>query len=373
MLWVSHSSRIGGAELALAESVDALAERGHEVHVVLPEEGPLRARLRSASSVQLCWHNWWADNYMPELPKRFRRIGHDIFKARERLSEIVDDLGAEVVVSNTLTAWSGALAARKSRRPHVWFLHEFGIEDHGLRFLLGDRASFAFMRSHTDLYLVNSSALRSHYARRLPQNSIHLVRYAVEIPPRPPVEQAADDTFRMAMFGQRKGAKGQQDAVIALEMLATTGLEVQLYLVGRQEEPRFDDHLRHLAGSASDRLYLADHQDDPFELMSRTDVGLMCSRSEAFGRVTVEAMKLGKPVVGASAGATPELIRHGWNGFLYEQGNPADLARWLKQLYSDRDTTLEMGRRAKAWADETFNRAALGDGLEAALGKLGPR
>ena len=52
----------------------------------------------------------------------------------------------------------------------------------------------------------------------------------------------------------------------------------------------------------------------------------MCSRAEAFGRVTVEAMKLGLPVIGAARGATPELVRDGWNGLLYAHGDANELA-----------------------------------------------
>jgi glycosyltransferase involved in cell wall biosynthesis len=49
-------------------------------------------------------------------------------------------------------------------------------------------------------------------------------------------------------------------------------------------------------------------------------------RGEGFGRVTVEAMKVGRPVVGANGGGTVELIRDGWNGLFYRLGDAVDLA-----------------------------------------------
>ena len=41
---------------------------------------------------------------------------------------------------------------------------------------------------------------------------------------------------------------------------------------------------------------------------SAAHVGLMCSECEAFGLVTVEAMRAGLPVCGTNAGGTPEII-----------------------------------------------------------------
>ena len=44
---------------------------------------------------------------------------------------------------------------------------------------------------------------------------------------------------------------------------------------------------------------------------------LMCSRAEGFGRVTVEAMANGIPVMGYNSGGTAELVKDGYNGYLF--------------------------------------------------------
>ena len=45
---------------------------------------------------------------------------------------------------------------------------------------------------------------------------------------------------------------------------------------------------------------------------------LMCSRNEAQGRVTIEAMFYGCPVIGYKAGGTQEIIKDGVNGFWFD-------------------------------------------------------
>ena len=63
---------------------------------------------------------------------------------------------------------------------------------------------------------------------------------------------------------------------------------------------------------------------------AETDIAFMCSRGEAFGRVTIEAMAAGTIVIGSDEGATPELIN--CDKLLYECRNSLSLAekiRWL--------------------------------------------
>jgi glycosyltransferase involved in cell wall biosynthesis len=64
-------------------------------------------------------------------------------------------------------------------------------------------------------------------------------------------------------------------------------------------------------------------------------VGLMCSQSEAFGRVTVEAMRAGLPVCGTNSGGTPEIIEPGIAGLLSPAGDANALAANLMTLESD--------------------------------------
>jgi glycosyltransferase involved in cell wall biosynthesis len=106
---------------------------------------------------------------------------------------------------------------------------------------------------------------------------------------------------------------------------------------------------------------------NPFPYYAAAHVVLMCSRSEAFGRVTVEAMKMGRPVVGANAGATPELICDGHTGLLYRQGDPRDLADKLVQLHDDPVRRKTLGKAAQQWACNQFNSAKYGEDLSQVL------
>ena len=72
-----------------------------------------------------------------------------------------------------------------------------------------------------------------------------------------------------------------------------------------------------------------------YELRKKIDIELVCSKSEAFGRVTLEAMLHQIPVIGARAGGTAELLCDNETGLLYELYNYKELSDKIEKLILD--------------------------------------
>lgn len=81
-------------------------------------------------------------------------------------------------------------------------------------------------------------------------------------------------------------------------------------------------------------------------LYSLATVFVMPSTAELQSLVTMEAMALGLPVIGAQAGALPYLIKPDKNGFLFEPDNPADLGQKLQQLLENPHLQKQMGKES---------------------------
>lgn len=79
------------------------------------------------------------------------------------------------------------------------------------------------------------------------------------------------------------------------------------------------------------------------------------SLSEGLPRVIMEAMALGKPVVGSNVGGIPDLIKDGRNGFLFEVGNSEALAEKLRILLNDRDLAARMGKKGQEFIQGSFS------------------
>ena len=152
-----------------------------------------------------------------------------------------------------------------------------------------------------------------------------------------------------------------------MAQLRARGLPVELTLVG----PGRPEHRRALQRMArrlgvEDATTFAAPVTDPTPFYDDADVVLLCSRSEAYGRVVVEAMKRGVPVVGSRAGGTVEQLQDSGGGLLYEPGNAGDLAAAVQRLYDDDDLRHRLAIDGQAWATGTFSLERFGDDFLAA-------
>lgn len=80
------------------------------------------------------------------------------------------------------------------------------------------------------------------------------------------------------------------------------------------------------------------------------------SRSEAMGRVLVEAMAAGKPRIGANVDGIPTVIEDGVDGLLFESENIDDLASKLDLLMGDSNLRIKLGKNGEARAKRYFTR-----------------
>jgi glycosyltransferase involved in cell wall biosynthesis len=92
--------------------------------------------------------------------------------------------------------------------------------------------------------------------------------------------------------------------------------------------------------------FLGERSDVP-AVLAATDVLLMPSWREAFGRIAVEAMAMGVPVVATDVGGPPEILDSGVEGLLLAPRQPDLWAREISQLLDDPGLVATMGERAR--------------------------
>ncbi len=86
------------------------------------------------------------------------------------------------------------------------------------------------------------------------------------------------------------------------------------------------------------------------------------SEPEAFGRTTVEAMAMGKPVIATAHGGSLETVIHNENGWLVEPSNEKSLARAIEKALSMNENELEeLGNNGKVRVKKKFTAQAMCD------------
>jgi glycosyltransferase involved in cell wall biosynthesis len=109
----------------------------------------------------------------------------------------------------------------------------------------------------------------------------------------------------------------------------------------------------------ADRIRFLGFRSDIPVLMRSMDVVVHSSIApEPFGRVVVEAMLAGRPVVASAAGGVLEIIEDGSTGWLYEPGSADALAKALRLVLDDNERAMSVAAFGQTHARENFTVAA---------------
>jgi glycosyltransferase involved in cell wall biosynthesis len=89
---------------------------------------------------------------------------------------------------------------------------------------------------------------------------------------------------------------------------------------------------------------------DVADVMSTFDVFALPSLNEGMGKVLVEAMAMGKPIIASDVGGIPDLVQPGENGLLVPPEDAAAIADAIKYLYNDSEKRMNVGKKGRAIA-----------------------
>jgi glycosyltransferase involved in cell wall biosynthesis len=285
----------------------------------------------------------------------------------------------EVIFTNTAATPVGALAAWLLRKPHIWLVHEFiGIES-GLSLDLGVSWPLRLISALSDVVIVNSRAVYAQYARYVAQERLRVIYpsslewhgTAGVVPADAPSLFQPGHPLKLVMIGEVSKRKGQLDALQALQELTRKRIDASLTIIG-EVDPAYFQRLAHFIAQhrLEPRVQFTGYLTDPLPAMQAADLLLLCSPCESFGRVTIEAMRLGKPVIGTRSGGTPELIQDHFTGLLYSPGDVHELAEKIRWFASSPHRVGELGRNGQRWVEGRFTQEAYAEQVLQVLGEV---
>jgi glycosyltransferase involved in cell wall biosynthesis len=377
--FIAHSSALGGAERVLLETIETLQGQGVECRVLLPSHGEFCAELgRLNIPFSIVPYPPWMRSGKAHFYGRLKRALRIAIKTPIIVWKVFR-WKCDLVYTNTVTVCIGAIAARLLGRPHIWHLHEFGAEDHNLSFVFGERLSMKAINWMSSRCICVSHALAKKYERTVDQPKItviypsmhHALREWGDMGRMDSVSLRRSERFRCVIVGNLIEGKGQEDAVLAFSHLKNLGVNAELIIVG-DGDLAYRRRLEELVQSngLEGRVMFAGKLGSAIQTIRSSDAVLVCSRSEGFGRITIEGMLAGKPVIGSRAGATQELISDQVNGILYTCGDPADLAKKISWLYSNPSEAIRLGQNGKMWAENMFTKDRHGREILAVFSSL---
>lgn len=348
ILFIDQSGQLGGAELCLADLAAGLAES----RVLLFADGPFATLLgeRGISfdilPISGLAHRVTKKASAAKLAASLPSLCSHILAVRRHIRR------AGVVCFNTAKALvHGGAANILLNRPSIFHLHDLLDAHHFSTINIGLLVAAA---NRMDAVIANSQATADAFRAAGGCRPVHVIPNGFESQPfdaaSPEVVCGLRNQWNpaggpvAAVFGRLARWKGQHLLIEAAKRLP----ELTVWIVGEalftDDDAAYALELRELAKPLGPRVQFTGFRTDIPELMTAADIIVHCSTSpEPFGRVIVEGMLAGKPVVASDAGGPREIICPNVTGLLVPLGDPTELAAALKSLLADPQKARSMG------------------------------
>ena len=381
VLYVNQTAQVGGAERSLlsllkglegdpeplvacppGELSEALREMGIEVAPIVGTEASFRLH-----------------------PVHTSRGLVEMARSSLQVRRLVSGSAPDLVHANTSRASLLALPARRRSGPPVLaHVRDWAPEGRFSRFVLGVIARRADMVVANSAYVARQfDGLPLRRPVRVVHNPVDLERFDPASADGGAVRRelgVAGDAIVLAVVAQLTPWKGQDDAITAFASLPATDRETILLFVGSAkfagpgtqfDNVAYEGRLRRLANDlgVAERVRFAGERSDIPDVLAATDVLLMPSWQEAFGRIAIEAMAMGVPVAATDVGGPAEIVRPGIDGLLLPPRDPVAWSRGVGPLLEDARKRQEMGEQGLARARD-FSLRAHAEAVRALYGSL---
>lgn len=347
ILFVDHVSKVlGGAEVNLTELLGfERLPRTWEAAVACAPDSPL-ARALEPSGLRRFDHAFAAAlNEMRVVGRRFNPVAQwrglvEVRRAADRLAGVLGDFRPDAVISCTnKDHFTAGAAARRTGVPSLWWVNDIVSPD----FFSWPVRQMFFRRARrlaTRLLPVSNFGRAALRAGGLPDDRLVTIHNGIPIDHYrcPDRRDATAEPARggpvIGIVGRLTPWKGQHVFLDIATRWCAEGRPGKFVLIGRafNEDAPYEARLRETVRERrlEQRVEFLAFQPDIRLALGGLDVLLHCStKPEPFGRVLIEAMALGVPVVAARDGGVPEIVNDGVDGFL---ARPGDMEAYLQAL-----------------------------------------
>jgi len=339
VLYISAAGMLGGAEHSLLELLRVLDRRRVEPVAAVPAGQPLAEELKGCG-VEVFFVPPFRPRRTPS-PARLGLVCSCWTAAVRAVAREARRHQVDLIHSNTTAAHLvGAPAAAVAHVPAVWHVRDFLVLPFlGRLMTRGTRGAIFVSEAVGRAVKLDGGA--DVMARVIP-NGIDADAFAKAARPgafRAELGMGAGEPL-LLMAAQMVPWKGHELFIRAVKLLREWRADLVAVVAGADlfgEHAGYGASLRRLVSElgVAGTVRFVGYRTDMATLMADCDVVVIPSEAEPFGRVALEAMALGRPVVGTAAGGLGEVVAPGETGLLVPGRNPADLAGAVRRILSD--------------------------------------
>lgn len=369
ILFYNHTGTVSGAERVMSMILAGLDRNRFEPVVVCPAASRmmemvqgLNVRTRGLQPLDARF-TWRLDRII-----RYLASFAQVIRAARR---VVIDEAPDLIHANSIRAGMVMSAATMGlRMPVIWHAHDI-LPHHPL----STAVRLFAMVTRRNRILAVSNAVSDRFRgvilrplrRRVPvgviHNAVDLERFRADPKGREETRRTlglAETQPVVGIVGQLTTRKGQLELIQAFARASCEIKDAALLIVGTSLFNRDDEYVGQLERAVAslgllNRVRFLGQRDDIPQLMQGLDVLVVNSHEEPFALTVLEGLSSGAAVLATSVGGTPEMIRHGENGWLVKARDCDALATALVELFADQSLRAGLGRQGRVEAEARFS------------------
>lgn len=354
ILFIANDSGPYGANQSLLNIVSFLKSKDVFVRVVFPYVGPVCDLFKERGwdyeivnfRYELRPKTRGGISFLFNVLRNYYKIAKNLI-ALKILSDLVDDNNINIIHSNSSVITIGLDLAKLKNVIHVWHLREYIHPNYNLYVFGGLRKYKIKIQNSSNIICITNGVAKWF---NIGSNAF-VLRDAIRKEPK--YFQPISKSKYFLFCGSLNKNKGVEEAIMCFYKVFLKNSDYKLLIVGAgplDYEEYLKEKVKNL--NLKDSVKFLGFREDIDDLMVKATAFLMCSRNEALGRVTIEAMLNFCVVFGYNDGGTAELIEHSKTGFLYN--NQEELVGYMMDIINSVESFNLVRENAYQYATSNF-------------------
>lgn len=321
ILFISNYSGLYGANRSMLTIIEYLYKKSYDIMLILPSHGGICNEL-DKKGIPYKVFPMFTQLYYYKKNIKYIALPFLIISTLLKtpyLIKFVKKINPDLIYSNTSAEMIGIKIAKKLEIKHISHIREFMDLDHGANFLFGEKRKKKYInQSNGVIYVSKSVAKHVNMGEQL-KDFQKVIYNGIQIHHNTFANKPIRNDLNLGVVGIFDPEKGQKLAIESMNNILKIYPKAKLHLWGDKEGAYKKEIIRLVKKLNLDKqIIFHGFVKDLDYIYKDMDVLLMCSRCEGFGRVTIEAMSYGIPVLGYDSGGTSELIKENINGYLFK-------------------------------------------------------
>lgn len=331
ILFISPTGTLdNGAEISIVNLMKFLVDKGYRVLNVFPDYNvPSQEEYRTAlqkagiETYGLSAVKWWWEEAPGGSPGNHLMRVTSYNKNIKDIRNIIVDNKVDLVISNTVNVFQGALAAAFENVKHFWLIHEFPEGEFGYY-----KEKLDFIDKFSDDIFAVTGALTEDLEKYFPNRKIYSFAPYTQMDPKEEIKTDSNFHNRIISVGRLTQRKNQLELIKAFQLLNLEGTE--LVFLGAWDEDYKQICDDYIAENHLKSISFLGHVDDPWSMITDKDLAVFPSSMETFGLVYVESVLNGIPtILSDNAGHRSAFEYMNEQGHMYHLGDLKALTRTI--------------------------------------------